>query len=156
MTTQRANQRRLKKAIIMASEGNTWDDARTEWELESVFIEEDSECACGHTIAENCKIRNKINNETLVVGNECIKHFECRQLKVNSNVFEGLRRIACGAKANKALLDLCIFLKVLPLCEVQKYKSISRRPIPTQKQLNAIQSMNKLMKQRFSGGKRHA
>lgn len=145
MNMQREKQRRLKQVIVAASTVKDWDGARREWELSSVFIEQNSKCACGHTIAENCVIRNVTNDAVLIVGNECIKHFECSRLNLDDTVFEGLRQIVCGGKANNALLDLCIRLRVLSALQVELYKSISRKRKPTEKQLGARIRMNKFI-----------
>lgn len=152
MKTQRgsnSSQKRLKEVIMKASYGKHWDEARTEWELVSVFIEEDSKCACGHTIAKNCVIRNTKTAANLIVGNECIKHFECDRLNVGANIFAGLRKITRGKIASSALLDLCIRLEVLTTFEVEKYLSISKKRLRTPRQSMAIKSINELIARRM-------
>lgn len=83
------------KAIIEASQANTWDLARSEWSYTySDFVPDDEEldeCICGHGIRECCVITNNLNGNELVVGNCCVKKFmpEFGQ----GTLFAGLKRI---------------------------------------------------------------
>src|SRR5688572_8422160 len=90
----------LAKAIIERSEASTWDRARLEWTLETVyFAESPDECLCGkYPIIELCVLRNRLNNREATVGNHCVKKF----LRLSSDqIFAALRRIQ--ADSTKAL-----------------------------------------------------
>ena len=68
---------RLINEILTLSSSSIWDVAKLEWQLEDVTKEEDpSTCLCGHyPIIELCKLRNKMNQNTAIVGNCCVKRF---------------------------------------------------------------------------------
>ena len=66
--------------ILTLSKATTWDEAKQEWELDSIeFASPDDSpwsCLCGHTpIKELCYLRNWKTNEVVVVGNHCVRHF---------------------------------------------------------------------------------
>ncbi|PIR03950.1 MAG: hypothetical protein COV59_02085 [Candidatus Magasanikbacteria bacterium CG11_big_fil_rev_8_21_14_0_20_39_34] len=67
----------LTQSIIEKSESNTWGPAKNEWELDSIFDSDEQEtCACGHfPIKEVCVLRNIQNQNSLNVGNCCVKKF---------------------------------------------------------------------------------
>lgn len=83
---------KLGAEIIARSKASTWDEAKLEWELESVFHQEEPEtCLCGHfPINEVCLLRNRLNGNTADVGNCCVKKFLGLQ---SDKIFQALRRI---------------------------------------------------------------
>ena len=90
----------LAKEITALSASDRWPEARLEWDLLSVYQEEEPQtCLCGHTpIIEICVIRNRNNGNEAVVGNVCVNKF----LGLNSEkIFAGLRRV--GKDDSKAL-----------------------------------------------------
>jgi hypothetical protein len=91
---------RLAEEIVNRSVAESWHDARIEWELESVFVsklDEPGTCLCGHyPIREHCVLRNRENDNVVVVGNCCVRRF----LDMPSErVFRGLRRIVRDVEA---------------------------------------------------------
>jgi len=68
---------KLTQEIIQRSQEKTWDLARLEWELDTIYEAENPEkCLCGHfPIIEICILRNKINRQQATVGNCCVKKF---------------------------------------------------------------------------------
>lgn len=67
----------LTKEIVALSDAKVWDVAKLEWTLEEVYeAETPDRCLCGHfPIIEICVLRNKINRNTAIVGNSCVKKF---------------------------------------------------------------------------------
>jgi hypothetical protein len=67
----------LTKEIVARSDAKAWDAAKLEWALEEVYeTEEPDTCLCGHfPIIEICVLRNKVNRNTAIVGNCCVKKF---------------------------------------------------------------------------------
>lgn len=106
---------KLGAEIVARSKANTWDEAKLEWELESVFHEEEPEtCLCGHfPINEICVLRNKLNGKTADVGNCCVKKFMGLQ---SDKIFQALRRIRS---------DLCRPLNVETIDHAYKNKWIN-------------------------------
>lgn len=68
---------KLIKEIISLSVSDTWEIAKSEWELNDIYFADEPEtCLCGHfPIIELCELKNTKNNELAVVGNCCVKKF---------------------------------------------------------------------------------
>lgn len=68
---------KLIERILNLSEAKVWQHAKREWELESVYEEDEPDtCMCGHyPINEICLLRNKENGNSAIVGNVCVKKF---------------------------------------------------------------------------------
>jgi len=83
---------RLAQEIIARSNADTWDRAKLEWDLESVYLEEEPDtCLCGHfPIIEICVLRNRENGNSADVGNVCVKKF----LGLPSDsIFQAVKRV---------------------------------------------------------------
>ena len=67
----------LTSGIIKLSESNRWDKAKLEWVLDEVYeSDEPDRCLCGHfPIIEICIISNRLNSNSAIVGNCCVKKF---------------------------------------------------------------------------------
>ncbi len=87
-----SDQTQLQQVVIENSEANTWNNAKKEWDLVTIFSE-NSHCICNHFIVDNCEIKNRNNGKTLIVGNVCINHFGEEHLKVDKNCFDQLKKI---------------------------------------------------------------
>ena len=68
---------KLTTEILALSASSDWDAAKMEWQLEDITKEEEPQtCLCGHyPIVELCTLRNRINHNTAIVGNCCVKRF---------------------------------------------------------------------------------
>lgn len=87
------NERELRRRIIEQSVAKDWSIARLEWDLETIFREEEFQaCACGHyPIIEICQLRNRLNRQLIEVGNVCVKKFLGMPSEI---IFAGFRRVA--------------------------------------------------------------
>ncbi len=87
------NHATLSAEIIALSVANDWTAAKREWQLESVFFEDDpSTCLCSHfPILEVCLLRNVRNGNVAEVGNVCVNKFLGIPSKI---IFDGLKRVA--------------------------------------------------------------
>lgn len=65
----------LINGIIEKSVSKQWDIAKQEWVLIDVYeTDEPDTCLCGHyPIKEICVLKNKLNHESVEVGNCCVK-----------------------------------------------------------------------------------
>lgn len=92
------NFERLKSHILPLSAATTFGMAVREWDLIGIEMSEEFDsCPCGQPIKEHCYIKNKVNGNTVYVGNVCINRF----LGINTgNLFDGLQRIAKDDSAN--------------------------------------------------------
>jgi hypothetical protein len=89
---------RLIEEIISRSVAGTWEEAKLEWSLDVIFLaEEPGTCLCGKfPIREMCVITNRLNGETAIVGNHCIRRF----LTLSSDqLFASLRKIIKNPEA---------------------------------------------------------
>jgi hypothetical protein len=122
---EESDQKKLKEVVIEHSQGTTWDKAKKEWFLFTIY-EEKSNCVCGHFIVENCLIQNKLNKKMLVVGNSCINHFQESWLVVPSNCFSSLKKLLSGGHhASDGLIGLAVDLGILNSQEAKFYKKIT-------------------------------
>lgn len=95
----------LKKHILPLSESNNFNEAKLEWKLSRVEVDDDwNRCPCNHPIKELCYIKNTLNGNETYVGNVCVNKF----MDIDTgNIFEGLKRIAkkIDANPNKDLIE---------------------------------------------------
>lgn len=69
-----SNFKELLNILLTNSTTTDFNKAKDEWELVNITKTDDcSNCLCGKEIKELCYIKNKLNDNVLVVGNECIK-----------------------------------------------------------------------------------
>lgn len=101
----RHNFENLKAHILPLSVSESFESARTEWDLFDIeLVDEFDSCPCGQAIKELCYIRNRLNGNETYVGNVCINRF----IGIDTgNLFDGLRRIVDDeyANANADLID---------------------------------------------------
>lgn len=92
------NFERLRAHILPLSNASEWNDAKNEWRLVGIEMQEDwDNCPCGQEIKELCYIENQLNGNRTYVGNVCVNRF----IGIDTgNVFAGLRRIIEDETAN--------------------------------------------------------
>lgn len=101
--TKRHNFENLVKYLVPKSIADNFDDARREWFLDGMEINEGTiKCPCGQIIKELCFIKNKHTQERVFVGNVCVKNFIGLD---TGTAFAGLKRIKADPTAN-ANIDL--------------------------------------------------
>lgn len=87
----------LTRKIVARSEAKVWDATKLEWAIEEVYeSEEPDTCLCGHfPIIEICVLRNKVNRNTAIVGNCCVKKF----IDLPSDkIFQAVKRVRKDTK----------------------------------------------------------
>lgn len=89
---EKMSQYRLTTALLARSQSKVWCQAQREWEFVTVQRGDGKDgCLCGHSpIVNLCKLRNKLNKNTAIVGNCCVKRF--LNLPTNS-IFDAVKRI---------------------------------------------------------------
>ena len=82
---------KLAKEIIELSISNTWEEAKKEWFLSTIYFSHSYEnCLCGHEIIECCVLENTLNKNRCVVGNICVNNF----MGIESNlIFDAIKRV---------------------------------------------------------------
>jgi len=66
----------LVEHILSLSEADNFDEAKTEWYLESIYYDDEwSSCPCTQAIKEVCVIANRKTGHVTSVGNSCVKNF---------------------------------------------------------------------------------
>lgn len=134
---------RLKEHILPMSNSSEWSDAKNEWRLVGIEIQEDwDNCPCGQEIKELCYIQNQLNNNKTYVGNVCVNRF----IGIDTgNLFAGLRRIIDDETAN-ANEDLIIHAYKLRYIYESEYKFLmqtKRKRILSEKQLEWKRKINR-------------
>lgn len=83
---------KLIQEIIKLSVADTWEVAKSEWELSEIYFSDEPEtCLCGHyPIIELCEIKNKKNQEITIVGNCCVNKFMGLP---SEKIFQAVKRI---------------------------------------------------------------
>lgn len=137
------NFERLKAHILPLSTAAEWSDAKNEWLLVGVEVQEDwDSCPCGKEIKELCHIQNQLNRRKTYVGNVCVNRF----IGIDTgNLFAGLRRIIDDEDAN-ANEDLIVHAYKFGYIYESEYKFLmqtKRKRVLTKKQLEWKRKINR-------------
>jgi hypothetical protein len=114
--SESSNQDLLRQKVIEASFADTWEKAKLEWSLVTIYDQLGGSCECCHRITQHCIIWNDQTNRELVVGNVCINHFKVKKLFVPVTARACLKRIRKSihsARANKHLLEVAYRLDII-------------------------------------------
>ena len=66
----------LLAKLLAASKADTWEEAQLEWVVTDLWESPGGTCDCGHTpITDHLLIRNLETEESMTVGNVCVKNF---------------------------------------------------------------------------------
>ena len=122
------SQYKLITALLALSQSKDWWRAKVEWEFVTVYKGKGKDsCLCGHTpIVELCKLGNKLNNNTAIVGNCCVKRF----LNIQTDlIFDAVNRIERDPKksVNLRTLNQAISNAWITEWEYDFYKKIFRK-----------------------------
>ena len=128
----------LRRAVVKKSsrgpQGHylSWDEAKQEWILIGEPIdygEELGECVCGTPIRHGYCIRNMNTRVELILGSQCIKHFDRPDLQAMSHdAISGLRAIKTD-RMQPASLALLRFLERdarIPRWITDRYKVVKK------------------------------
>ncbi len=146
---------KLAKEIIALSEASNWDQAKLEWSLESIYKEDEPDtCLCGHfPIIEICILRNKINSNTAIVGNCCVKKFIGLP---SDKIFQAVKRV--GKDDTKSLnaetIDHAFQNRWINEWEYKFYMDILRKRSLTDKQLSKKRQINRKVLSRIVNARR--
>lgn len=88
---------RLTSEIIKRSVSDRWDEAKLEWTLKDVYETDEPEtCLCGHfPIIELCVLGNKVNGQSAIIGNCCVKKFIGLP---SDKIFQAVKRVRKDGK----------------------------------------------------------
>jgi hypothetical protein len=137
------NFERLRAHILPLSKASEWSDAKNEWRLVGIELQEDwNNCPCGKEIKELCYIQNQLNGNKTHVGNVCVNRF----IGIDTgNLFAGLRRIIEDETAN-ANEDLIIHAYQLGYIHEREYQFLMqtrKKRILSLKQLEWKKKINR-------------
>lgn len=137
------NFERLKAHILPLSNASGWSDAKNEWRLVGVEMQEDwDNCPCGQEIKELCHIQNQLNHNKTYVGNVCVNRF----IGINTgNLFAGLRKIIEDetANANEDLIIHSYQFGYIHESEYQFLMQTKRKRILSTKQIEWKKKINR-------------
>jgi len=126
---------KLSQEIISLSVADTWEVAKSEWELSEIYFSDGSDtCLCGHyPIIELCEIRNKKNQKITIVGNCCVNKFMGLPSK---KIFQAVKRIRKDSKKslNSEAIDLAYSKDWINKWEYDFYTDTLRKRLLTEQQ----------------------
>jgi hypothetical protein len=133
---------KLAKEIIELSISNTWEEAKKEWFLSSIYFSHNHEnCLCGHEIVECCVLENTLNKNNCIVGNICVNNF----MGIESNlIFDAIKRIKkdISKSLNNATIYYAYEKAWINEWEKTFYFDTLRKRKPSEKQLIKRQQIN--------------
>lgn len=134
---------KLIKEIISLSVSDTWEIAKTEWELNEIYFADEPEtCLCGRfPIIELCELKNTKNKELAVVGNCCVKKFIGLP---SDKIFQAVKRVRKdGGKAlNGEAIELARSKNWINEWEYNFYVDTFRKRKLSEKQLIKRRQIN--------------
>lgn len=134
---------KLIKEIISLSVSDTWEIAKTEWELNEIYFADEPEtCLCGHfPIIELCELKNTKNKELAVVGNCCVKKFIGLP---SDKIFQAVKRVRKdgGKGLNSETIELAHSKKWINNWEYTFYVDTFRKRKLSEKQLIKRRQIN--------------
>jgi hypothetical protein len=134
---------KLIKEIISLSVSDTWEIAKTEWELNEIYIADEPEtCLCGRfPIIELCELKNTKNKELAVVGNCCVKKFIGLP---SDKIFQAVKRVRKdgGKGLNGETIELAHSKKWINDWEYTFYIDTFRKRKLSEKQLIKRRQIN--------------
>jgi len=146
---------KLAKEIIALSEASNWDQAKLEWTLESIYKEDEPDtCLCGHfPIIEICILRNKLNSNTAIVGNCCVKKFIGLP---SDKIFQAVKRVSKDdtKSLNAETIDHAFRNRWINDWEYKFYMDILRKRSLTAKQLSKKRQINRKVLSRIVNARR--
>lgn len=147
---------KLPSEIIKLSDANTWPEAVKEWVPDGVEILEDETDTClfGHSpIVELCYIRNTKNDNTAIVGNQCIQKFGAEDPA--HAVFGDMPKIIASAKrilqdathgsANSEMIRLAKRKGIFSAIDARFYNKIWRKRNLSVKQSSYKERLNQAL-----------
>lgn len=118
---------------------------RDEWELINVKKDDGwNQCLCGKGIKELCFIKNKLNNNILIVGNECIKKI-CPGGRFSSEtkkLFTAINLLSKKGILNRLLIDYCKDKEIINDWEYEFCLNTHYKNKLTDKQTNTRNKIN--------------
>ncbi|MCI1141841.1 hypothetical protein MOP88_05135 [Sphingomonas sp. WKB10] len=122
------NFKQLQAEMLARSQSVDWPQAKSEWDLEDVFIvNQDQVCLCGHhPIRQICTLRNSVIANPAEVGNVCVQKF----LGMNSRrVVNALKRISgdIHRSLNKEGIEMFTNLGVISRVDADDYLLFYRK-----------------------------
>lgn len=139
------SQQQLKDELLQLSNSQSWDVARTEWNLYEVYENPNFDtCTCGHyPIKECCILHNRLTRNKAMVGNCCVKNF----MGLPSDlIFQAVKRVRTDRtkSLNQQTLDYGLSKGWVSDWEYRFYMNIMRKRSLTYKQAQKKEQVNYL------------
>ncbi len=134
----------LIRGVVQKSNSVTWDEAKLEWELVDIYESNEPEsCLCGHyPIKEICVLKNKLNQNTVEVGNCCVKKiWNFSSDKIFRNIKEIKKNIL--KSLNPDLLNFALKKNIISNSDYKFYIDIWRKRVLSVKQEKWKTDINK-------------
>ena len=136
---------KLFQEIIALSNADDWEEAKKEWDLDSVYeSDEPQTCLCGHyPIINICVLYNVYNKNIAEVGNECVKKFF--KIELADAVLKSIKKIKAdiSKSINIETIDYLHSKRWINDWEYGFYKDIKAKRNLSDKQMTAKIKINK-------------
>lgn len=136
---------KLFQEIISKSNAKNWDDAKREWDLDSVYdSDEPLTCLCGHyPIINICVLYNVYNHNTVEVGNECVKKFF--KIELSDAIIKSIKKVKTDTRKsiNVETIDYLYKKGCLNKTEYNFYINIKNKRKLSDKQISWKEDINK-------------
>lgn len=135
---------KLCQEIIAKSIADNWEDAKKEWDLDSVYeSDEPLTCLCGHyPITNICVLYNIHNQQYIEVGNECVKKFF--KIKLSDAIIKSIKKVKSDIRKsiNIETLDYLHEKKCIDNYEYKFYSEKRNRRNLTDRQWRFKENLN--------------
>lgn len=146
---------KLSQGIIALSNASNWDQAKMEWALDSIYKEEEPDtCLCGHhPIIEICILKNRLNSNTAVVGNCCVKKFIGLP---SDKIFQAVKRVRSDdtKSLNSETIEHAFQNRWINDWEYNFYMDVLRKRNLSSKQLTKKKQINNRVLSRIVNARR--
>ena len=101
----------LRRELLLLSQSETWDTAKTEWQLVDIYrSNDDHKCLCLTKIKQRCVIKNIVTGKETIVGNCCVKEFLSHLSETTDAMFASLKKVLLndGNSLHPDLVDMAV------------------------------------------------
>jgi hypothetical protein len=141
------SENKLIEEILKLSESNKWSCALIEWDIKDIYLSVyPGTCLCSHSpIYEHCILTNKLNGNSVIVGNHCVKRFNGE----SDSMFKSIHRVIKDIEKplNLSVIAYSHDRRVINNWEFKFYTDTMRKQARTMSegQLNKRVEINKMI-----------
>ena len=127
----------LRRELLLLSQSETWDTAKTEWQLVDIYrYNDDHKCLCLTKIKQRCVIKNIVTGKETIVGNCCVKEFLSHLSETTDAMFASLKKVLLndGNSLHPDLVGMVVSRGVIAPWAARIYKDSHLKRVLSYKQ----------------------